>query len=98
MTVAYETRDGSAQAGHDYTAKTGTLTFAAGETSKTLAVALLDDAVDDGGETFTVSLSNPTGAVIADGEAVGTIENSDPMPSAWLVRSGARWARRWWTR
>ena len=88
VTVDWATANGSATAGEDYTAGSGTLTFAAGERSKTVSVALLDDAVDDGGETFTVSLSNPTGAVIADGEATGTIENADPMPSAWLVRFG----------
>ena len=88
VTVDWATADGSATAGEDYTAGSGTLAFAVGETSKTVEVALLDDAVDDGGETFTVSLSNPTGAVIADGEATGTIENADPMPSAWLVRFG----------
>ena len=88
VTVDWATADGSATAGEDYTAGSGTLSFQPGETSKTIAVALLDDAVDDGGETFRLLLSNPTGAVIADGEAVGTIENSDPMPSAWLVRFG----------
>ena len=89
VTVDWATADGTATAGQDYTGASGTLSFAAGETSKTVSVALLDDAVDDGGETFTVSLSDPTGgAVIADGEATGTIENSDPMPSAWLARFG----------
>ena len=88
VTVQWATADGSARAGQDYTGASGMLSFAAGQTSKTIAVTLHDDAVDDGGETFTVSLSNPTGAVIADGEATGTIENSDPMPSAWLARFG----------
>ena len=88
VTVDWATADGSATAGEDYTAGSGTLAFAVGETSKTVEVALLDDAVDDGGETFRLLLSNPTGAVIADGEATGTIENADPMPSAWLVRFG----------
>ena len=88
VTVDWATANGSATAGEDYTAGSGTLTFEPGDTSKTVEVALLDDAVDDGGETFTVSLSNASGAVIADGEAVGTIENSDPMPSAWTARFG----------
>ncbi len=88
VTVDWATANGSATAGEDYEAALGTLAFAVGERSKTVSVALLDDAVDDGGETFRLLLSNPTGAVIADGEAVGTIENSDPMPSAWLVRFG----------
>ena len=88
VTVAYETRDGSAKGGQDYTATTGTLSFAAGQTSKSVSVALLADAVDDGGETFELVLSNPVGAVIADGAATGTIENSGPIPSAWLARFG----------
>ena len=88
VTVDWATANGSATAGEDYTGASGTLTFEPGDTSKTVEVALLDDAVDDGGETFTVSLSNASGAVIADGEAVGTIENSDPMPSAWTARFG----------
>ena len=86
--VDYATSDGSAQAGADYTAQSGTLTFATGETAKTIGVAVLDDAVDEGEETFTLTLSSPSGAVIADGSATGTIENDDPMPKAWLARFG----------
>ena len=89
VTVAYATSDGSATAGADYTATSGTLTFAAGETEQTVAVAVLDDAHDDGGETFTLTLSNPTGGVsLADGTATGTIENTDPLQRAWLARFG----------
>ena len=87
--MAYATSDGSATAGADYTATSGTLTFAAGETEQTVAVAVLDDAHDDGGETFTLTLSNPTGGVsLADGTATGTIENTDPLQRAWLARFG----------
>ena len=64
------------------------MTFAAGETAKTVAVAVLDDAVDEGEETFTLTLSSPSGTVIADGSATGAIENDDPMPKAWLARFG----------
>jgi len=88
VTVDYATANGSAAAGEDYTAKTGTLTFAAGETAKTVAVAVLDDAIDEGEETFTLTLSNPSGAVIGDGQATGTIENSDPLQKMWLSRFG----------
>ena len=49
---------------------------------------MLDDAHDEGSETLTLVLSNPSGAYLADGEAVGTIENSDLMPQAWLSRFG----------
>ena len=86
--VDYATRDGSAQAGSDYTAASGTLNFAPGETAKTVTVAVLDDAHDEGSETLTLVLSNPSGAYLADGEATGTIENSDLMPQAWLSRFG----------
>ena len=88
VTVDYATADGTATAGEDYTAASGTLTFAAGETVKTVRVALLDDAIDEGEETFTLRLSNARGARVADGEATGTIVNSDPMPRAWLARFG----------
>ena len=89
ITVRYATQDGSATAGQDYTSKSGTLTFAANETSKTVSVSILGDNIDEGNETFTLRLSNPTGnAFLADSEATGTIENSDPMPSAWLSRFG----------
>ena len=88
VTVDYATSDGTAKAGADYTAASGTLTFEAGETAKTVSVAVLDDAVDEGGERFTLRLSNPSGATLADGEATGTIENSDPMPQAWIARFG----------
>ena len=49
---------------------------------------MLDDAHDEGSETLTLTLSNPSGAYLADGLAVGTITNSDPMPLAWMVRFG----------
>ena len=88
VAVAYATADGSAAAGSDYTARKGELRFAAGETSKTVSVPVLDDAHDEGEETLTLRLSAATGAVIADGVATGTIENTDHMPAAWLARFG----------
>ena len=88
VAVAYATADGSATAGSDYTATSGTLTFAAGETAKTVSVPVLDDAHDEGEETLTLRLSAATGAVIADGVATGTIENTDLIPAAWLARFG----------
>ena len=88
VTVDYATADGTAAAGEDYTATSGTLTFAAGEVAKTVSVPVLDDAIDEGRETFRFSLSNAAGVTIADGEATGTIVNTDPMPRAWLARFG----------
>ena len=88
VTVDYATRDGTAVAGEDYRAAEGTLTFRAGETAKTVRVRVLDDAHDEGTETMTLTLSNPRGARIADGEATGTIQNSDPAQTAWTARFG----------
>ena len=88
VSVDYTTEDGSAQAGADYTATSGTLTFSAGERSKTVRVDLLDDAHDEGEETFTLVLSNPAGGVIVDGRATGRIENHDPLPRALMARFG----------
>ena len=88
VTVDYETVDGTAKAGEDYAAASGTLTFAVGETGKTVSVAVLDDAHDEGEETMRLRLSNATGARIVDRVAVGVIENSDPMPRPWLARFG----------
>ena len=53
------------------------MTFAAGETEKTVTVMLIDDEVEDSGETFRLILSDPTGAELADAEAVGTILNTE---------------------
>ena len=61
VTVDYTTRDGSAQAASDYTAKSSTLTFQAGESNKTIEGAVLDDSHDEGEGTFTLTLSNASG-------------------------------------
>ena len=88
LTVDYATSDGSAQAGVDYTAASGTLTFQAGESSRTIEVGVLDDAHDEGEETLTLTLSSASGGRLTDGEATGTIENRDPLPRALLARFG----------
>ena len=80
VTVDYATSDGTAAAGSDYTATSGTLTFAAGDTAKTVSVPIADDTEDDGGETFTLTLSNASGAGLGDAEATGTIRNAETPP------------------
>ena len=85
VTVNYATQDGTAAAPADYTATSGTVTFAPGETRKSTAlVPIADDNEEDTGETFSLVLSNPTGsdanngaAVLGDAEAVATILNSE---------------------
>ena len=85
VTVDYTTADGTAVATADYTATSGTLTFAPGERrKKTALVPITDDDEEDSGETFGLVLSSPTGsdanngaAVLGDAEAVATILNSE---------------------
>ena len=88
VAVSYATADGTATAGEDYTRSGGTLSFAPGETEKTVSVPVLDDAIDEGEETFTLRLSGASGARITDGEAIGTIANADPLQKMWLSRFG----------
>ena len=86
--VDYETQDGSAQAGADYTATSGTLRIRAGRSSATIEVPVLDDDIDEGEETLTLVLSNPSEGRLTDDEATGTIVNSDPLPKAMIARFG----------
>ena len=88
VSVTYRTVEATARAGSDYEAASGTLTFAPGQTRKTVQVITLDDAHDEGQETFTLRLSAASGARITDNEATGTISNSDPLPQGWLARFG----------
>ena len=75
VTVEYATVDDTAQAGEDYTATSGILTFASEETTKTVSVPVLNDSMNEGTETFTLQLSNASGATLLDAEATGTIED-----------------------
>ena len=85
VTVDYATRDqvGAAKAGEDYTATSGTLTFTAGQTSKTITVPITDDDIYENNESFFVDLSNPTGATLPvfPTAAVG-IDSEDAVPTA----------------
>ena len=81
VTVDYATAGGTAEEGADYTATSGTLTFAPGEDSKTIPVPTLEDEIDEENETFTLNLSNPDGATIQDGTATGTINDDDEPPA-----------------
>jgi hypothetical protein len=80
VTVAYATADGSATAASDYAAANGTLTFAAGETTKVIHVAVTGDTAPEPDETLKVTLSSPSGATIDRATATGTILNDDSAP------------------
>ena len=88
VTVDFATADGTATAGMDYEARSGELVFEPGETSKTVAVTVLDDDHDEGEEHLTLTLSNSSGVTLKRAQATGVIVNADPMPRAWLARFG----------
>ena len=77
VTVSYATVGGTAQQGSDYTHTSRSLTFAANESSKTISVPTVEDDIQEQTESFTVNLSNPSGATIQDGTATGTINDDD---------------------
>ena len=78
VSVNYATADQTATAPSDYTATTGTVTFAVGETSKTFTVPVIGDTTFEPNETFAVNLTAPTGgAAIGDAQGIGTINNDD---------------------
>jgi hypothetical protein len=78
VTVSYATADGTAKVSdNDYTAASGTLTFAPGQTSKTIIVLVNGDRRREGNETFFVELVDAVFATIADGQGIGTIRNDD---------------------
>ena len=80
--VNYATSDGSATAGSDYTATSGTLTFQPNDTSKTFTVPITQDAIYEGNETFTVTLSVPVGCSLgAPSSATVTIVDDETPPS-----------------
>ena len=80
VTASYATADGSATAGSDYTPSSGAVNFAPGQTSQTIGIAVNGDATTEPNETFTVTLSAPTGATLVDATAIGTLLNDDVPP------------------
>jgi hypothetical protein len=77
VTVAYATVNGTATAGSDYTAKSGTLTFNPGVTTQPISVDIVGDLVSEPTENFIVRLSSPTHATIFKSDGIGTILDND---------------------
>ena len=77
VTVDYATLAGTATHGSDFNAASGTLTFNPGQTSKTVTIALVGDTLPEPDETFLLSLTNPSGAILLDAEGTGTIPSDD---------------------
>ncbi len=91
--VNYSTANGTAVAGSDYNSTSGLLTFAPGQTSKTVIVPVIGDTLQEGTETFFVNLSSPTNATISDNQGVGSILNDDGpqvrIYSAWFTEGNS---------
>lgn len=91
VSVRYATGDGTAGAGTDYTSAAGTLSWADGDSStKSVSVSVLEDAAVEGDETFTVTLSSPSGATLgAPSTATVTILDNDAPLNPGIVQFGA---------
>ena len=81
VTVHFETANGSAEAGSDYTGASGDVTVARGSTTQTFTVAVLGDRSAESTENFVVNLSAPVNATIRDGQGIGTILDDEPRIS-----------------
>ncbi len=81
VAVAYATANGTAVAGSDYQATSGTLTFAPGETSKTVTVPVTGDRIGESEESFYLNLSNPTSGQFIRSQGIGFILNDEPAIS-----------------
>jgi hypothetical protein len=77
VTVDFFTTDGTAAAGSDYAAASGTLTFNPGITTRTISIPVFGDTLGENDETFFVNLLNPGNAVIIRSQGTGTIYNDD---------------------
>jgi large repetitive protein len=86
LDVSFASADGTALAGSDYDAASGTLTFLAADTSKTIDVITTDDAAVESAETFTVVLSgNSAGSTIGTGTGTATINDNDVAPPSFAI-------------
>jgi hypothetical protein len=83
ITVQFSTADGTAEAGVDYTAVTGTLTFLAGVSQRLVTVPVIGDAFDELDETFLLNITNPTNAFLGDAQGQATIVDND-VPSIFV--------------
>jgi chitinase len=79
--VRYATTDGTATAGSDYDAVSGTLTINAGQTAGTIGVPVHGDTTIEGDETLTLTLTDPANATLGTPSAAGTILEDEPPPS-----------------
>ena len=82
ISASFVTQDGTATAGSDYSAVSGTVSFAPGTTTRTVTVPITGDTTLEPNENFLLLLSNPVNAVVSDGSATCTISNDEAAPSS----------------
>ena len=85
-TITYKTANATATGPADYLARSGTVKFAGKKLTRTVAVTVVSDAIDEPDETFSLELTGAKGAVISDGQGIATINDDDPAPT---VAAGA---------
>jgi uncharacterized repeat protein (TIGR01451 family) len=79
--VYFATADETAIAGVDYQPTNGLVAFLPGETSKSIAVRVLDDLIDESPETFSLNLFNPVNCTVSSAQGIGTVNDNDPVPA-----------------
>jgi hypothetical protein len=80
-TITFKTANGTATAPADYLARSGTVKFAGKKLTRTVAITVVSDAIDEADETFSLELTGAKGAVISVGEGIATINDDDPAPT-----------------
>ncbi|GEM_PF-1028122 len=95
--VDFAVDSGTAIAGSDFTATTGTLSFSGAETSRSITVNITDDTTEETDEVFVVSLSNPSQVTLSDNQGLGKITDNDGTPEGGYVFyvNGAPWSTGW---
>jgi hypothetical protein len=92
VSVNYATSDGTATAGKDYKTTSGTLTFKAGQTSKTFTIPIINDTLNEQNETVNLNLSNPTGGAILGTPSTATLNIVDNDPAGSVQFSAATYS------
>jgi hypothetical protein len=90
--VNFATADGTATAGSDYTARTGTLTIPAAALSRNIAITRFGDTVPEANETLFVDLSGPTNATIVQSRGTGTIIDNDGTVTVTSPNTAVTWS------
>ena len=80
-TITFRTANVTATAPADYLARSGKVRFAGKKLTRTVAVTVISDGIDEPDETFSLELTGANGAVISDGEGMATINDDDPAPT-----------------